>query len=39
LRLDTQANRHFVSLAAEPVSGDLVLVGEHIVRLVRQSAR
>jgi photosystem II stability/assembly factor-like uncharacterized protein len=38
-RLETHTTRHFTSLAADPHSGDLVLVGERIVRLVRQSAR
>jgi photosystem II stability/assembly factor-like uncharacterized protein len=38
-RLDTHTTRHFASIVADPRSGDLVLVGERIVRLVRQSAR
>jgi photosystem II stability/assembly factor-like uncharacterized protein len=36
-KLDTHTRRHFNSLAADKRSGDLVLVGERIVRLVRQS--
>jgi photosystem II stability/assembly factor-like uncharacterized protein len=37
-KLDTHSLRHFSSIAADKQSGDLVLVGERIVRLVRQSA-
>jgi photosystem II stability/assembly factor-like uncharacterized protein len=36
-RLETHTARHFSSFAAHEQSGDLVLVGERIVRLVRQS--
>jgi photosystem II stability/assembly factor-like uncharacterized protein len=38
-RLDTHTARHFNSLASDKQTGDLVLVGERIVRLVRQSSR
>jgi photosystem II stability/assembly factor-like uncharacterized protein len=38
-KLDTHTLRHFSSMAADKQSGDLVLVGERIVRLVRQSRR
>jgi photosystem II stability/assembly factor-like uncharacterized protein len=38
-KLDTHTTRHFTSIAADKQTGDLVLVGERIVRLVRQSAR
>jgi photosystem II stability/assembly factor-like uncharacterized protein len=33
----THSSRHFTSALAVPGSGDLVLVGERIVRLVRRS--
>jgi photosystem II stability/assembly factor-like uncharacterized protein len=38
-KLDTHTARHFSSFAVDKQSGDLVLVGERIVRLVRQSPR
>jgi photosystem II stability/assembly factor-like uncharacterized protein len=36
-KLETHTSRHFSGMVADPHSGDLVLVGERIVRLVRQS--
>ncbi len=38
-KIDTHITRHLTSIAADKDSGDLVLVGERIVRLVRQSTR
>jgi photosystem II stability/assembly factor-like uncharacterized protein len=37
--LPSHTTRHFNSMAIDEHSGDVVLVGERIVRLVRQSSR
>ena len=38
-KMATHSARHFTAIAADKQTGDLVLVGDRIVRLVRQSAR